>query len=1660
MRKHQSADPPRRSLPRRLVRIFLKTLLTIFIILVLVLLLIQTPFVQNFARAKAEIYLSRKLNTAVRIGGLRVNFLHSVTLKNVFIGDRQKDTLLSAGLIDVNLHVLGLLHNNLDIKEVQLGDVTVKIKRELPDTAFNFQFIVDAFVGAPAATTDTTASKPMKMALRDLVLDRIRVVYKDTVTGNDMEVFIGHNETKMDELDPANSRYGAPSVVLSGVRGRIYQGRPLGAGSGGVVKAEAPAVKDGAVSEAKSGGIKLRLGKIDIENSSLDYRNSANALSTALQVGLLRADVKTVDLDKMVFQVKGLQLDSSVVKFDNDSLRHQKNGMDYAHLLVRQLALHADNLTYSADSISGHISKGEFTERSGFQLVRLQTRFFYSDHRAWLRDLILQTPGTLLQRSASIEYASLSNMTRDPGRTRLDIDLSSSRVQVKDILTFAPFLSSQPALSHPADTWLINARAQGTLDVLNIQTFQFSGIRDIRLDMAGRLIHPMDTRRFQADLDLRNLSGSRAALLSLLPKGSAPSTINIPARFDLHGRLAGSMDGMQSDLVLNSSSGTVKIRGYARNIRSTNGATYDLVLQTVALNLGSILKDSAQYGAISSTFSIKGQGLDIHTANANFTGRIQSATYKKYTYQDFSIDGSLANQQARLQGSINNTAVHFELQGSADMARKFPALKLDWQIDTLDLHALHLVSDTMQFKGHINADFADTNPDSLQGTLKIYNLAMVEGSQHLATDTIELLATRSADIQDIQLHSEMADIDWKGSYKLTETGLALQHTINQYYRLNGFKDTAFTAQDWTMQLHLRPSPMVQGFIPSLKGTDSLGGTVVFNSGQNDLHADLRTPRLVFGSQRFHNVVVSAATANGQLNYGVQITDGNGSGFVLYPSSLTGAIRDNHLTTALLLRDIKGKERYRLAGQLDKLEDGLKFALNADSLMLNYELWQVNRDNYFQYDSSGLVIHDFAISHKGDSLSINSNPPSPNSPIDVRFANFSLGTLSRLADQDSLLIDGTLNGNAEVKNVTSNPVFTSDLTIQKFSYRADTVGDLAIKVNNEKANAFSADISLEGYKNDVKVKGEYYTGEGRMDLKVMLGQLSLASFNNIAREQVSGMSGYLKGQLALTGTMAQPLLKGSLNFDSAHLTPTMSGEPLVLSDDKIEFDEDGFNFSKFRMQDSAGNKLTVDGNVFTKDYRTFGFDVSLNAANFRLVNSPESNNQPFYGKLNVDAAVNLEGDMESPKVDGDLRVNKQTNFYFVLQGSDPEVVNRLGVVRFVTANGDTLEDKGAQAMKAHRTVKGIELSMNLQTDSNAIFTMVVDERTGDALTVRGRSNLVFGMDKSGKTDLTGAYEVESGSYNLSLQTLKRKFDITRGSTITWTGDPMSATIDLNATYTANTPSIDLIANQVAGRSQSDINKFKQKLPFLVTLKMEGELLKPKITFDITLPTNILALWPDVDLRLQQIRVQESELDKQVFALLLLNRFVGEDPLQSQAGGGSTLGSMAWQSASQILTNQLNQLAGSLIKGVDINFDLNNVQDYSTGAEQNYTELNVSVSKRLFSDRVQASVGSNFDVQGNTNPNQSASNLAGDVAVDYKLTKDGRYMVRAYRKNQYEAVIEGQVVETGVSFILTFDYDRFRELFGKTREERLQERTTTKPAKGVSSSNPKGTSSSNQ
>ena len=400
-------------------------------------------------------------------------------------------------------------------------------------------------------------------------------------------------------------------------------------------------------------------------------------------------------------------------------------------------------------------------------------------------------------------------------------------------------------------------------------------------------------------------------------------------------------------------------------------------------------------------------------------------------------------------------------------------------------------------------------------------------------------------------------------------------------------------------------------------------------------------------------------------YNISVADAGHKGFQLYHTAVYGSLAHNKLSTTLLLKDKKAKNKYVLSGALSQVNNGVKFVFNPDSLLLNYQPWQIPADNFILYDSSGMIVRNFKLSRQGESITINTNGETTKSPLDMSFTNFKIKTLTQFAEQDSLLADGTINGKAEVKNLFTKPLFTSDLTIDSLSIEKDTLGNLTIRVDNEELNAYTAHIALKGHDNDVQVDGKYFSGESKMDMDVKLNQLNLEPFQRSCQIAGKKNEGLSQRRFTCQRDLDRPVLRGSLHFDHAVLVPAITGEALSLSDDKINFDEGGFDFDNFAMLDSAGNKATLDGNVFTRDFRNYQFDISFSAQNFRVVNAPKEPNRMFYGKLNLNADMDVTGDMNLPKVTAYLSVNKNTDFYVILPSDDPEVVDREGVVIFTS-----------------------------------------------------------------------------------------------------------------------------------------------------------------------------------------------------------------------------------------------------------------------------------------------------------------------------------------------------------------------------------------------------------
>ena len=1170
----------------------------------------------------------------------------------------------------------------------------------------------------------------------------------------------------------------------------------------------------------------------------------------------------------------------------------------------------------------------------------------------------------------------------------------------------------------------MNTVVKGFVKNISIPVFELSGLRNTGIRLSGSVKGLPDAQKAVYDLNLQDVHTSEKDIRQLVPAKLIPLTISIPVQLSAKGSFKGSMQQFASHLQLSTSKGNA-----TAHVQLSHKDQYSATISTQNLDLGYLLKQEKNMGRLTVQASLQGKGFDYKKASAGFNARVLSAELKGYTYTHLTADGSLQNGSATIHTTIDDPNIAFNLQAIANVVNPYPGIELQLQLDTLNLQALHITNDTLNLHGTITANLPVTNPDSLVGNISVTGLSVFTKGKTIDADTILVSAIADGTERQLRISSEPLQADLTGTYKLTEIARVLQHAVSPFYTIAGFKDTVVSPQQWQLHATLLPSPMVLHLIPGLKGSEPVILAAHYTTKGNDLGFSVSNKKILYEGQQLNGLDISGATQNNGLDIFASLLHAKAGSIDIYKTRLGGLLLHNKLDFSLGVQDKADQLKYRLGGSVDSINSRPSLSLHEDSLLLDYDQWAVSAGNFIQYDSTGLQVHNFKISRNNQSLYINSSQPVFNAPIQVGFTDFHIGTLTKMINQDSLLADGIINGEALVKDIAGNPLFTSDISVADLSYKKDTLGNLLLKVDNAEANTYAAAISLQGHGSNLQLNGKYFNNTGSFDMQLKADSLNLATVKPFAAGQLNTIEGHLKANVRITGTTDKPLVNGALHFDHAYLTPTLTGERLKLPNDTILVNEQGIHFNRFTLSDSSGNNAVVDGSINTTDFRTYGFAVNLDAKDFHVVNTPQASGKLFYGKLNVDTHIGVTGDMVSPKIEANLRVNKQTNFTLVLPTNDPEMASREGVVQFVDKHHpeDTSVLKTIlDSINNQSKLLGLDMNATIETDSAAVFNMIIDERNGDALTLKGKADLAAGIDKSGKISLTGSYALQQGSYQLSLSLLKRKFDIQKGSTITWTGDPMSAIVDITASYLANTASIDLVGPQLAGRPASEVNKFKQKLPFKINLKMEGELLKPNIRFDIVLPAETLTAWPEVDTKLQQVRNDESELNKQVFALLLLNRFVGENPLESNSG---TLGmeGVVRESASSILTDQLNRLAGSLINGIDVNFGINSSQDYSTGEAQNKTDLTVGVSKSLLNDRLKVNVSSNFELEGPNAGKSNANNFAGDVAVDYQLTKDGRYMIRAYRKNKYESVIEGQIIETGMSFILTFDYNKFKEIF---------------------------------
>ncbi|MCT4304040.1 translocation/assembly module TamB domain-containing protein [Elizabethkingia anophelis] len=1650
---------------KKLLKRTIITIISIVVFFSLLILSLRLPVVQNFIKDRLVVYLENKIKTKVSLEKVYVAFPNNLKLQNLYLKGQDVDTLLAVRKLDVGLNMMKLMSSTADITSVDLEGVNANVVRN-PEGKFNFDYIINAF-----ATSDKeeSSSKPFIISLNKIKLKDIGVTFKDQQSKNDIKLYFNSFDTRVKTFDLQKNNYAVGDINLDGLKLKLKQ--DLVAEVSEKVGKKVDSLNKQQPMKIGLQGIKLTNFNIDYgdENTKtfakilfkelstkvnqLDLENSAYNIDKVLLAGAdIRADLylpaKKEDPKKvqessansgkekaMKVLLGNLNFNDVKVVYNNTAVVPSKQGMDYNHLNFFRMNVDVRNFKMENNEFAGTVKSAEIKESKGLDIQRLTTNFTYGSKEAYLKNLYLQTPKTILRDEVVIGYDSVEQLTANPGAIKVSASIRDSKVGFSDILNLVPTLrNTVPFNKYPNAVLLVNANAKGSVNDLVIQNLKLSGIDQLKVAASGRVKNAMNPDQLYYDLKIGELSSSDKTIYNLVPKNTIPSNISLPSFFSVKGIAKGTTKNVNTNLNLTSAFGNAEIIAQV-DMRRKNHELYDVNANLHNLQIGKIIQNK-EVGAITAKIAAKGEGFDPKSAKADIRGYVNSAVYKAYNYRDMDLTGKINHGAYSLALNSKDPNANMNLAASGVYNEKNPTVKVNGAITKLDLNKLGFYEKPMIVAGKLDGDFSNLNPDELNGSLNLQNFAISDTKEVFPLQEVNFKAVSTKDSNELNLNSQIADITLTGKYKLTQIFGALQQTINQYYQFQkpGKAQKIQPGQHFAFSAKIKNDNLIRKFVPDLKDFETITLNGNYDADSQKIEVDGRIPQLQYGENSIQGGALKITNENQALQYNLGVVSLKSSSLALNKISVVGDVADNTINYNITTKDTKDATRFLIAGKAKSLNNITEISLNPDGLKLNYDDWTVAENNRIQISSKGILADNFRLSNAGSEILLQSENNSPASPLNVSLKDFKIETITEAIKKDSLLAKGTINGTAQLRDLTKKMTFTSDLNISDLMVYGSPVGNVAVKVKNNSANILNADVALSGNDNDVKILGDYNISAGTFDMNMAINQLQMKTVQGFSMNAIHHTEGYLSGNLKLTGSTDKPNILGKVKFNKVGLEIAKTGSDFRNIDDEIDFTNRGIEFNRFKVKDKDGNALTVNGQVLTQNYRDFAFNLNVNARDFKVVNSEKTNDAMMYGILAIDAGLRIRGNLDLPKVEGRLAVAENTDFTFVLPQSSPALQERDGIVEFVDQDQVVLNKTiKTDSLNAQSRIKGMDVSVNIEVNKEAKMSIVIDKANGDFVKLQGEAQLTGGIDPSGKTTLVGVYEVEKGAYELSVSMLKRKFDIQKGSTITWTGEPTAAIMDITAVYKTETAPIDLVEQQV---NQGETNLFKQRMPFNALLKMKGELLKPILSFDITtdennnsVATNVKQL---VDAKLAQLRQQEPEMNKQVFALLLLNRFIGENPFQSSAGLSAE--TMARQSVSKILSQQLNNLASDLIKGVDLNFGLESTDDYSTGNKNTRTDLNVDISKKLLNDRLKVTVGSNFGLEGQARQNENMTNIAGDVTVDYSLSRDGRYMLRAYRKNDYQVALQGQIVETGIGFIITLDYDKFREIFQKSKKEK--------------------------
>lgn len=1309
-----------------------------------------------------------------------------------------------------------------------------------------------------------------------------------------------------------------------------------------------------------------------------------------------------------------LILDKGYVEILDENLV-DKNGEIEPPLYFKEISGYANKFIIEGPNVSAFIKDFSFVENHDLHVEKMTTDFSYSLTGMRFLNTIFQTATSEIKSDIYFDY------------NREDFSDFNNRVKIK-------------AVVHQGDVSLLDAKKfyeeLGEEDVLHFTTIIEGNLndftaRDLLLTSNRNAIIKGDLKflnvfnrekDFVFNGELVQLVSDYNHLKTLLPNilgRVLPSTMEELGRFEISGPVHITKNVLNTNIRLKTDLGLAVADLELVNLDNVDEAHYVGRVKLKDVNLGYI-SNNPLIGLLSLEADIDGQGFTFGALNTSVRGTVSKYQYNGYSYNNIGINGRFRNRNFNGEMEVNDENIKLNFNGLADFSRDVYTFDFKANIDYCDLKAINIFKrdSISNVKGEIDINLVGNSLDDITGTVEVKNSLYTNQKDNYFFQNFNITSLAFGDERRITVNSsEIVEGYLSGNFSFAELGHLAQNSLGSIYsNYTPIKVTSGQYLEFEFKIY---NKIVEVFYPEVVLAPNTFIRGEINSDEGLFKLNLESPKIETSQAIIDklNLVINNKNPLFDTQLVVDRVYSN-----VYDITDLRLLNKTLNDTLFFRTEFKGgkqqTEQFDLAffHTINKQNNSV-FGVQESKFNFKKKTWNINplnklmshvlidRENkMYKFNPLTLLSKEQEITFFGsihDTIS---------KELNFNFKNVQLANIT--PNIDSLMLDGKVNGEFNYHQLYNEIKPKADLTIQNFKINKSKQGDLMLNIEG--------DNSIQKYRVNSKLtldnnisflaNGEldFAPDEPQMDISFDFERFKLDAFSPLGEDVFNSIRGYAYGSANLKGAISNPVMEGALFLDNAGMYfPYLAvdydfeGTSVILLQDK------SFIMDDVVIKDVVHNSRgRLTGDISHKNFKDWFLNLHVNTRNLLVLNTEETETSLYYGTGFLNGTGTIAGPTDKLIIDVQGATNDGT--YFVIPISDVKTAERSELIRFVEK--DKLQDDDFKRKEfISQKMKGLQLNVDLEVTKDAIVEIVLDKTSGSFLRGSGTGNFQIQLDTKDKFDMFGDFIIDNGVYNFKYGGfITKPFIIEKDGNISWSGDPFTADINIQAIHRVNANPRTLLENVSANR----------KIPIDLITRFSGELFDSNIEMDIEIPNSSSTVASELEFKIQ------NNVTTQFISLLVSGSFYNEDFL------GTNSNAVLYGTGIDMLTNAFD----NIFNQGDSKFKFKPV--YTLGEKSAVDNVNIDDQLAIaldyqVNDRIL--INGKLGMPIGTN---DQSTVIGEVNIDFLMNDDGSLRSSVFnRQNEIQYTEEEEGYTQGIGITYQIDFDNSKELFNKIFKKKV-------------------------